>query len=314
MQYARMLGKAQTELITEILQGLDAGTVEAKLHVGLDGWFLGKLAHDNLRSGKGFVEPPLNYRDESFHFLTRAGGDDGLRVVARVILIHDGVVVDRGEASTDEPVHAADGRVFAQQGFDRLDFGPGALDGSFRREPELQVETCRDRRAGKTDFRGFETRRSRQREAARRAQASRWGRANPGRDRAWSLARTARSRHRSSNHERFLASGRASANHPARAGMMVIASANEAIRARMTLPPMEPTKSPTLPGMSTMGAKASTVVTVEASSGTKRCCTDAETASAGESPRSRCFFTSSTTTMALSMRRPSATTIPKIEI
>ena len=69
---------------------------------------------------------------------------------------------------------------------------------------------------------------------------------------------------------RFLAAGRASANHPARAGMMVIASAKEAIRARMTLPPMEPTKSPTLPGMSTMGAKASTVVAVEAASGTKR--------------------------------------------
>jgi hypothetical protein len=34
--------------------------------------------------------------------------------------------------------------------------------------------------------------------------------------------------------------------------MVVIASANDAIRARMTLPPMEPTKSPTLPGMSTM--------------------------------------------------------------
>ena len=55
MQYARMLGEAQTELIAEILQGLDAGTVEAKLHVGLDGWSLGKLAHDNLRSGKSFV-------------------------------------------------------------------------------------------------------------------------------------------------------------------------------------------------------------------------------------------------------------------
>ncbi len=53
----------------------------------------------------------MDYRDESFHLVIRegrAGGDDGLRVVARVILIHDGVVVDRGEASTDEPVHAAD--------------------------------------------------------------------------------------------------------------------------------------------------------------------------------------------------------------
>ena len=108
--------------------------------IGLDGWSLGKLAHYDLCCGKGFVEPPLDHRDESFHLLARAGGDDGLRVVAGVVLIHDSVVVDRGEASTDEPVHAADRRVFAQQRFDRLDFGPGALDSGLRREPELQVE------------------------------------------------------------------------------------------------------------------------------------------------------------------------------
>ena len=40
--------------------------------------------------------------------------------------------------------------------------------------------------------------------------------------------------------------------------------------ARMTLPPTERTKSPTLPGKSTIGAKASTVVRVDAKSGTKR--------------------------------------------
>ena len=62
------------------------------------------------------------------------------------------------------------------------------------------------------------------------------------------------------------------------------------------------------------GAKAMHVVSVEPKSGTARCLTAADTASAAEAPRARRWRTSSTTTIALSMSRPRAMIIPVTDI
>jgi len=60
--------------------------------------------------------------------------------------------------------------------------------------------------------------------------------------------------------------------------------------------------------------KPSTVVTVDASSGTNRCATDRATASPRSSPRDKRLCISSVTTIALSINRPIAMIMPKIDI
>jgi len=103
-------------------------------------------------------------------------------------------------------------------------------------------------------------------------------------------------------------------NRAATAAMMVIEIRKEAPIARITLPPMYPTKSPALPGRRTIGAKASMVVSVEASSGPPRWPMVFDIASRGAMPRSQRLRISSTTTIALSMSSPSAMIMPKIDI
>ena len=90
-------------------------------------------------------------------------------------------------------------------------------------------------------------------------------------------------------------------SRPASAGVIVRARKKELPTARITLRAIGPTNSPAPPGMSAMGAKAMRVVSVEPNSGTARCRTAPDTASAADAPDTRRWRTSSTTTIALSM-------------
>ena len=96
--------------------------------------------------------------------------------------------------------------------------------------------------------------------------------------------------------------------------MIVSARKNELPTARITLRAIGPTNSPAPPGMSAMGAKAMQVVSVEPNSGTARCRTAPDTASAAGAPPARRWRTSSTTTIALSISRPRAMIIPVTDI
>ena len=82
----------------------------------------------------------------------------------------------------------------------------------------------------------------------------------------------------------------------------------------MTLPPIQPTKSPAEPGSRTIGAKASVVVTVEARSGRNRSPWLSATASSAPRPSRSERVTWSVMTIALSTRRPIAMIMPKIVI
>ena len=77
---------------------------------------------------------------------------------------------------------------------------------------------------------------------------------------------------------------------------------------------IEPTKSPAGPGNSTMGVKASAVVTVEARRGTASLSMELPTAASLARPFSRAFRISSVMTIAASTRRPSATMRPVTDI
>ena len=86
------------------------------------------------------------------------------------------------------------------------------------------------------------------------------------------------------------------------------------MRASTTEVAIGPTKSPIAPGNRNTGMNPRMVVSVDASSGTNRCDNDKRTASARSIPASSFFFTSSVMTMALSISRPIAMIIPKIDI
>ena len=77
---------------------------------------------------------------------------------------------------------------------------------------------------------------------------------------------------------------------------------------------IEPTKSPTGPGSSAIGAKASTVVSVEAASGAASRRTEAPTASTRATPAAMRLRISSVITIAASTSRPSATISPVTDI
>ena len=75
-----------------------------------------------------------------------------------------------------------------------------------------------------------------------------------------------------------------------------------------------PTNSPAGPGMSTMGMKASTVVSVLASSGTAKWRSASRVATSAESPCRKRSRRALVITIALSTIRPSATMMPIILI
>ena len=117
-----------------------------------------------------------------------------------------------------------------------------------------------------------------------------------------------------SRHQRCGRPPAAGSSQPASAGVSVSASASEATSMMMTDLAIEPTKSPTGPGRSAIGMKASTVVSVEASSGTARVRTERRIASSRGVPSARRLRISSVITMAASTSRPRATIIPVTDI
>ena len=98
------------------------------------------------------------------------------------------------------------------------------------------------------------------------------------------------------------------------AGITVTEIRKEEQIAKTTDRTIMPMNSPAGPGSMAIGAKASAVVSVEAPSGAKRCFRLRSMASSRLSPRTRHWSKSSTTTMALSISRPSEMTSPVTDI
>ena len=98
--------------------------------------------------------------------------------------------------------------------------------------------------------------------------------------------------------------------------MLVTVSArkSELKSAKITLIAIVPTNSPTLPGIRAIGAKANVVVRVDPNSGTARWRTVRVIAAEGVIPWCRRSCTSSTMTMALSIKSPKAMIRPVTDI